>query len=140
MTDSNPNSDKQPPLSLREVVGSIMAALLGVQSSRNHARDFSRGTAKQYSQISSVMKGMMGCSARSSASSTVSSVRLVVAAAASSPRTAAPVQHFDEGGAHAVLFRLGRLLVVERLGQFQVPVAVLVPDEFVQRRAPLSKR
>ncbi|MBK8958130.1 MAG: DUF2970 domain-containing protein [Proteobacteria bacterium] len=48
MTDSNPNSDKQPPLSLREVVGSIMAALLGVQSSRNHARDFSRGTAKQY--------------------------------------------------------------------------------------------
>ncbi|MBK6658241.1 MAG: DUF2970 domain-containing protein [Proteobacteria bacterium] len=48
MTDSDPNSDNHRPLSLREVVSSIMAALLGVQSSRNHARDFSRGTAKQY--------------------------------------------------------------------------------------------
>lgn len=48
--DSEPDQDpqQQQPLSLREVVGSIMAALLGVQSSRNHARDFARGTAKQY--------------------------------------------------------------------------------------------
>ena len=40
--------EEQGPLSLREVVSSIMAALLGVQSSRNHARDFARGTARQY--------------------------------------------------------------------------------------------
>lgn len=46
--DSNPDPDNNKPLSLREVVGSIMAALLGVQSSRNYARDFSRGTAGQY--------------------------------------------------------------------------------------------
>lgn len=44
MTD--PVDDR--PLSLREVVGSIMAALLGVQSSRNHERDFRRGSARQY--------------------------------------------------------------------------------------------
>ncbi|MGE0858171.1 MAG: DUF2970 domain-containing protein [Gammaproteobacteria bacterium] len=44
MTD--PDDDR--PLSLREVVGSIMAALLGVQSSRNHERDFRRGSARQY--------------------------------------------------------------------------------------------
>ena len=46
MTDREP--DENQPLSLREVVGSIMAALMGVQSSRNHARDFKRGTARQY--------------------------------------------------------------------------------------------
>ena len=39
---------KEPPLTWREVVSSILAALLGVQSSRNHARDFARGTAGQY--------------------------------------------------------------------------------------------
>ena len=44
---SDPDKE-QGPLSLREVVSSIMAALLGVQSSRNHARDFARGTARQY--------------------------------------------------------------------------------------------
>ena len=45
-----PELDPEPrkPLSLREVVGSILAALLGVQSSSNHARDFARGTAGQY--------------------------------------------------------------------------------------------
>lgn len=48
MTEPDPDREKPAPLSLREVVGSIMAALLGVQSSRNHARDFSRGTARQY--------------------------------------------------------------------------------------------
>ncbi|MCC6706206.1 MAG: DUF2970 domain-containing protein [Gammaproteobacteria bacterium] len=47
-SDSDQDRKQQQPLSLREVVGSIMAALLGVQSSRNHARDFARGTAKQY--------------------------------------------------------------------------------------------
>ena len=45
---SDPDPEQTKPLSLREVVGSILAALLGVQSSRNHARDFARGTVGQY--------------------------------------------------------------------------------------------
>ena len=45
MTDDD---DQRRPLSLREVIGSVMAALLGVQSSRAHARDFTRGSARQY--------------------------------------------------------------------------------------------
>jgi len=48
MTEPDIDPDQNKPLSLREVVSSIMAALLGVQSSRNHARDFARGTARQY--------------------------------------------------------------------------------------------
>lgn len=48
MTEPDKEPDHAKPLSLREVVGSIMAALLGVQSSRNHVRDFARGTARQY--------------------------------------------------------------------------------------------
>ena len=43
-----PERDENQPLSLREVVGSIMAVLLGEQSSRNYARDFARGPARQY--------------------------------------------------------------------------------------------
>ena len=45
---SDPDPEQTRPLSLREIAGSIMAALIGVQSSRNHARDFTRGTAGQY--------------------------------------------------------------------------------------------
>ena len=48
MTAPDIDPDQNKPLSLREVMGSIMAALLGVQSSRNHARDHARGTARQY--------------------------------------------------------------------------------------------
>jgi hypothetical protein len=48
MTEPDNDPKQNQPLSLREVVGSIMAALLGVQNSRNHARDFARGTARQY--------------------------------------------------------------------------------------------
>ena len=48
MTEPDNDPDQHKPLSLRVVVGSVMAALLGVQSSRNYARDFARGTAGQY--------------------------------------------------------------------------------------------
>lgn len=48
MTEPDNDPKQNQPLSLREVVGSIMAALLGVQNSRNHARDFARGKARQY--------------------------------------------------------------------------------------------
>ena len=44
----NAPNQEPGPLSLRELISSVMAALLGVQSSRNHARDFARGTAGQY--------------------------------------------------------------------------------------------
>jgi len=39
MTDEQ--NDK--PLKLREMLGSVLAAALGVQSGKNRARDFSRG-------------------------------------------------------------------------------------------------
>ena len=45
---SDAPTEENQPLSLREVVGSVLAALMGVQSSANHARDFRRGTARQY--------------------------------------------------------------------------------------------
>ena len=48
MSDPDTDREQTQPLSLREVVGSIMAALSGVQSSHNRARDFTRGTARQY--------------------------------------------------------------------------------------------
>ena len=48
VTDPDADPEQTQPLSLREVAGSVLAALLGVQSSRNHARDFARGTAGQY--------------------------------------------------------------------------------------------
>ena len=62
-------------------------------------------------QISSVMNGMSGCSARCSASSTSSSVRAGAAL----------------GGAAR------RLGLQHRLGELEVPVAELVPGELVER-------
>ena len=44
----SPDPDENKPLSLREVVGRIMAALVGVPSSRNGARNFARSAARQY--------------------------------------------------------------------------------------------
>lgn len=52
MTDEH---EKRQQLSLREVVGSILAAGLGVQNSRNHTRDFTRGSARQY-----IVAGLIG--------------------------------------------------------------------------------
>ncbi|MDF1630381.1 MAG: DUF2970 domain-containing protein [Alcanivoracaceae bacterium] len=44
MTDQNP--DKKP--SLIQVVISVLASLLGVQSSKNRERDFSKGDPKDF--------------------------------------------------------------------------------------------
>ncbi|WP_028240956.1 DUF2970 domain-containing protein [Stutzerimonas azotifigens] len=41
-------SDDEKPLSFRELLGSVLAAALGVQSGRNRARDFSRGKASHF--------------------------------------------------------------------------------------------
>lgn len=38
----------QRPLSFRELLGSVLAAALGVQSSKNRTRDFSRGKPSQF--------------------------------------------------------------------------------------------
>lgn len=38
----------QPGLGLFELISSVLAAAFGVQSSGNHARDFSRGSAGQF--------------------------------------------------------------------------------------------
>ncbi len=44
-----PEDDQdQEPMTLREVIGSVFAAGIGVQSQRNRERDFSRGSAKQF--------------------------------------------------------------------------------------------
>jgi hypothetical protein len=45
---SAPNEEEQQTLGVREVIGSIMAAGLGVQSQANRERDFKRGKAWQY--------------------------------------------------------------------------------------------
>lgn len=42
------NHDDQSPLGWGELVQSILAAALGVQSSKNRARDFSRGRPIQF--------------------------------------------------------------------------------------------
>jgi hypothetical protein len=41
MTDQD--KDPQAPLTLREMLQSVLAAALGVQSGKNRSRDFSRG-------------------------------------------------------------------------------------------------
>lgn len=40
--------DEERPLGLRELLGSLVAAAIGVQSQRNRERDFARGTASQF--------------------------------------------------------------------------------------------
>lgn len=50
-----PKDPEQRPLSAREVMGSIFAASIGVQSQRNRERDFSRGRAHQY-----IIAGLVG--------------------------------------------------------------------------------
>ena len=47
MDDSEPRSDKDKPGRLNpfQVVGSVLAAALGVQSSKNRERDFQQGRA-----------------------------------------------------------------------------------------------
>lgn len=41
-------SDEQQPLTFREMLQSVLAAALGVQSGKNRARDFSRGKPSHF--------------------------------------------------------------------------------------------
>lgn len=40
--------DEQPPLSFKEMLQSVLAAALGVQSGKNRTRDFSRGKPSHF--------------------------------------------------------------------------------------------
>ena len=42
------NDGEKQPTTLREVIGSVFPAAIGVQSSSNRERDFARGSAKQF--------------------------------------------------------------------------------------------
>jgi phosphatidylglycerophosphatase A len=44
---NNPNANRKP-LKLRQLVGSVFAAMLGVQSDKNRQRDFQSGDPKHY--------------------------------------------------------------------------------------------
>ncbi|MGE0486627.1 MAG: DUF2970 domain-containing protein [Gammaproteobacteria bacterium] len=48
MTDQPDPHDDDRPLTLRETLGSILAAAIGVQSNKNRERDFRRGSARNY--------------------------------------------------------------------------------------------
>jgi hypothetical protein len=49
MTDDTDNEQPtEQPLTLMQLIGSALAAASGVQSSKNRARDFSRGTPLQF--------------------------------------------------------------------------------------------
>ena len=49
------NDDGTRPLSLRETLGSVLAAAIGVQSNQNRERDFRRGSARRY-----IVLGVLG--------------------------------------------------------------------------------
>ncbi|WXL24032.1 DUF2970 domain-containing protein [Ectopseudomonas mendocina] len=42
------DKDERQPLTLKELLQSVLSAALGVQSGKNRARDFSRGTPGQF--------------------------------------------------------------------------------------------
>lgn len=53
MTSNIDRDDK--PVSLFQVVGSVLASFFGVQSSKNRARDFNRGKAHVFISVGIVM-------------------------------------------------------------------------------------
>lgn len=48
-------NDENKPLTKREMLGSILAAAIGIQSNSNRERDFQRGSARRY-----ILWGMAG--------------------------------------------------------------------------------
>lgn len=49
MSESNKEPSKQPEsLSMRQIIGSVLSAALGVQKRANLERDFSQGKARQF--------------------------------------------------------------------------------------------
>lgn len=62
MTDKHQPADKQDddaqPLTLRQMLHSVLAAALGVQSSKNRARDFSRGKPSHFIVLGLLFTGL----------------------------------------------------------------------------------
>ena len=52
-TENDPMKDK--PLSLFQMIGSVLASFFGVQSSKNRERDFKRGKASQFIMVGILM-------------------------------------------------------------------------------------
>jgi hypothetical protein len=50
--------EKQPPLTLREMLQSVLAAALGVQSRKNRSRDFSRGKPSHFILLGVLFTGL----------------------------------------------------------------------------------
>ncbi|WP_313055402.1 DUF2970 domain-containing protein [Pseudomonas lopnurensis] len=42
------NEERDKPLTLRQILGSVLAAALGVQSGKNRARDFTQGKPSHF--------------------------------------------------------------------------------------------
>ena len=49
------HEESQQPVTLFQVVGSVLASFFGVQSSKNRARDFNRGKAHVFIAVGIVM-------------------------------------------------------------------------------------
>ncbi len=43
--------DRKPGLGLRQMLGSVLAAAFGVQSSKNRERDFARGSVRRFAVL-----------------------------------------------------------------------------------------
>ncbi|SFQ26664.1 Protein of unknown function [Geopseudomonas sagittaria] len=62
MTDKHPPADKPDddaqPLTLRQMLHSVLAAALGVQSNKNRTRDFSRGKPSHFIVLGLLFTGL----------------------------------------------------------------------------------
>ncbi len=59
MSDDPPRREPpEAPLSLRQMLHSVLAAALGVQSQRNRARDFSRGKPSHFIVLGVLFTGL----------------------------------------------------------------------------------
>ena len=51
MTDRHSTDESPPPLTLFQLMGSVLAAMFGVQTNERRARDFSRGKLSHFVMI-----------------------------------------------------------------------------------------
>ncbi|MDI3258114.1 MAG: DUF2970 domain-containing protein [Sinobacteraceae bacterium] len=54
----NPLPDDDRPVSWRQTIGSVLSAFMGVQSSKNRARDFQRGSPIRFIVVGVVMTAL----------------------------------------------------------------------------------
>jgi hypothetical protein len=58
MSDKPDDENQEQPLSFREMLQSVLAAALGVQSGKNRARDFSRGKPSHFIILGVLFTGL----------------------------------------------------------------------------------